>query len=207
MGREAGRFLVIEGNNGAGKSAIATEISSRTGCTYLHFPPEFGTFRDQVRLDASVGAEARLAYYLGATLHLAELVDAARRMGMVVCDRYLAAPLSLLIADGMLPEQQILELSGPFERFLPFPDLTVLLTVRYQKAVERIQERRSSDRAHTPVEERILSSRDFFLRREAALRRQSIRLGPVVEIDTTDRGLDETVLKVEALLADAALGR
>ena len=60
----------------------------------------------------------RLAYYLAATLHLSDLVRAQLTQSHVICDRYLASPLSLMIAESAIEETEARRLMEPFESYL-----------------------------------------------------------------------------------------
>ena len=108
------KFLVIEGCNGVGKSTIAEYLSERAGASSFHYPPEFVSFRRDVQLDESSAPLPRLAYYLAATLHLSDLVRAQLEQSHVICDRYLASPLSLMIAESAIEETEARRLIEPF---------------------------------------------------------------------------------------------
>src|SRR5213079_3295163 len=135
------RFLVIEGCNGVGKSTIVEYLSTRLGASTFHYPPEFVSFRGKVHLDESVAPLPRLIYYLAATLHLSDLVRAQLKQSHVICDRYLASPLSLMIAESAIEETEAHRLSEPFESYLCIPDLTLLVTAEHAVASARIHNR------------------------------------------------------------------
>src|ERR1700744_3412006 len=109
------KFLVIEGCNGVGKTTIVEFLRSRTGASSFHYPPEFIRFRREVHLDESLAPLPRLAYYLAATLHLSGLVRDQLKRTHVICDRYLASPLSLMIAQSAIEDTEAWHLIGPFE--------------------------------------------------------------------------------------------
>ena len=195
------KFLVIEGCNGVGKSTIAKYVSDRTGASTFHYPPEFVSFRRDVRLDECLAPLPRLAYYLAATLHLSDLVRAQLKRGHVVCDRYLASPVSLMIGESAIEETEARHLTEPFESYLCMPDLILLLTAEYAVTSARIHKRSLESGMLTPVARRMLESEEFFHRREDACRRMSMRLGPVVELDTTNLSSEEMCNSVWSLLA------
>jgi len=195
------RFLVIEGCNGVGKSTITEYLCGRLGATAFHYPPEFVSFRAKVHLDESVATLPRLVYYLAATLHLSDLVRAQLTRSHVVCDRYLASPISLMIGESAIEETKA---SGLMESFLPYlcmPDLTLLLTAEHATASARINSRSRESGKLTPVARRILESEEFFLKRQDASRRWAMRLGPVVELDTTKLSAEEMCNSAWSLLA------
>jgi thymidylate kinase len=177
------RFIVVSGCNGVGKSTVAQTLSDRLGAVVFHYPVEFVAFREEVALDTEVAALPRLLYYLGATLHLSDLVRQQLDRSDVICDRYLESPLSLLLAESSFIETDLDRICAPFEPYLCVPNLTLFLTADYETACHRIRER--LPRRRTRVEQLVLESRDFFDRRERALRHQARKRGPVVELDTT----------------------
>src|SRR5919109_3623898 len=185
------KFLVIEGCNGVGKSTITEYLSARVGASTFHYPPEFVSFRRDVRLDECLAPFPRLAYYLAATLHLSDLVRAQLKQSHVICDRYLASPLSLMIGESAIEESEARHLTEPFESYLCMPDLILLVTAKYAVASARIHKRSLESGMLTPVARRMLESEEFFHRRENACRRTSMRLGPVVELDTTTLSSEE----------------
>jgi dTMP kinase len=199
-GAAAPRLIVIEGVNGVGKSTTARHLADRLGAALFHYFPEFNRFRQEMGLDVRVAALPRLMYYLGAALHLSDLVRARLAHGHVVCDRYLASPLSLLIAEGALDDNEVCRLSGPFEGYVCAPHLTLLLTADHPTASARLRARTAGTEAMTPVERRVLESAEFFHKREAALRRHAGRLGSLVELDTTGLSADAMCRSARALV-------
>lgn len=199
--RSQSKFLVIEGCNGVGKSTIAEYLSVRTRASTFHYPPEFVSFRRDVHLDECLAPLPRFAYYLAATLHLSDLVRAQLKQSHVVCDRYLASPLSLMIGESAIEEAEARHLMAPFESYLCKPDVTLLLTAEHAVASARIHKRSLKSGMLTPVGRRMLQSKEFFHRRENACRRMSIRLGPVVELDTTNLSSEEMCNSAWSLLA------
>ena len=195
------RFLVVEGCNGVGKSTIVEHLSTRLDASTFHYPPEFVSFRGKVHLDESVAPLPRLIYYLGATLHLSDLVRAQLKQGHVVCDRYLASPLSLMIAESAIEETEARHLTEPFESYLCVPDLILLLTAEHAAASARIYNRSLKSGMLTPVARRMLESEEFFHKRENACRRLAMRLGPLVELDTTNLSPEEMCNSAWSLVA------
>ncbi len=195
------KFLVIEGCNGVGKSTIAEYLSARAGASSFHYPPEFVSFRRDVHLDECLAPLPRLAYYLAATLHLSDLVRAQLTQSHVICDRYLASPLSLMIGESAIEETEARRLTEPFESYLCMPDLTLLLTAEHAVASARIHNRSLKSGMLTPVARRMLESEEFFHKRENACRRLAMRLGPVVELDTTNLSPEEMCNSAWSLLA------
>src|SRR6266849_5567551 len=185
------KFLVIEGCNGVGKSTITEYLSARAGASTFHYPPEFVSFRRDAQLDERLAPLPRLAYYLAATLHLSDLVRAQLKQSHVVCDRYLASPLSLMIAEAAIQETEARDLIQPFLSYLCMPDLTLLLTAEHAAAGARINKRSRESGKLTPVARMVLESKEFFYKRQEASRRWAMSLGPVLELDTTNLSPEE----------------
>ncbi|PYK24174.1 MAG: hypothetical protein DME59_14625 [Verrucomicrobia bacterium] len=195
------RFLVIEGCNGVGKSTIVEYLCARVGASSFHYPPTFVSFRREVHLDESVAPLPRLAYYLAATLHLSDLVRAQLKQSHVICDRYLASPLSLMIGESAMEETDARRLLEPFLFYLCMPDLTLLLTAEHAVASARINKRSLESGKLTPVGRRMLESKELFYKRQDASRRWAMRLGPVVELNTTNLSPEEMHNSAWSLLA------
>ena len=195
------KFLVIEGCNGVGKSTITEYLIARTGASSFHYPPEFVSFRRDAHLDQSVAPLPRLVYYLAATLHLSDLVRAQLTMSHVICDRYLASPLSLMIGDSAIEETDAHRLTEPFASYLCVPDLTVMVTTDHAIASARIHKRALKSGLLTPVAQRMIESKEFFQKREDACRRLATKLGPVVELNTSDLSPEEMHHSAWSMLA------
>jgi thymidylate kinase len=183
---------VLEGTNGVGKSSVAADLARRLQAVLFHFPPAFVQFREDVGLDADVAPIPRLVYYLGGILHLSSLVNEAIVAGPVVCDRYAASPLGAVIADGEPPEHEIRSLFAHFESQVVRPDLTILLRCDHATARHRLQTRHRQDGSLHVLHQRALDSAEYFHQTHEAIRRQVYRMGPVAEIDTTGRTVEET---------------
>lgn len=195
------KFLVIEGCNGVGKSTITEYLIARTGASSFHYPPEFVSFRRDAHLDQSVAPLPRLVYYLAATLHLSDLVRAQLTMSHVICDRYLASPLSLMIGDSAIEETDAHRLTEPFASYLCVPDLTLMVTADHAIASARIHNRALKSGLLTPIAQRMIESKEFFQKREDACRRLATKLGPVVELNTSDLSPEEMHHSAWSMLA------
>jgi thymidylate kinase len=191
-GRTGGPLVVLEGTNAVGKTSVASDLAARLQAQVFHFPPAFVTFREEVGLDESVAPIPRLVYYFGGILHLSSLVREAMAVGPVVCDRYAASPLGAVIADGEPPEEEVLSLYSVFEPYIARPGLTILLRCDHASAQARLETRSSRDGALHVLHRRSLVSAAYFRRTHEAIRRQVYRMGPVVELDTSGRTVEET---------------
>jgi thymidylate kinase len=194
------KFVVIEGCNGVGKSTITEYLSARVGASTFHYPSEFVSFRREVHLDECVAPLPRLAYYIAATLHLSDLVRAQLKQSHVICDRYLASPLSLMIGESAIEENQARRLVEPFGSYLCMPDVTLLLTAKHAVACARIHSRSVVSGKLTPVARRMVESEETFCKRENTCRRLLMSPGPVVELDTTNLSPEEMCNSAWSLL-------
>jgi thymidylate kinase len=196
------KFVVIEGCNGVGKSTIVKYLKARTGAATFHYPPEFVRFRRESNLD-ELAPLPRLSYYLAATLHLSDLVRAQLEQSHVICDRYLASPVSLMIAESAIEEEEARRWVEPSISDLCRPDLTLLLTAEHTAATARINKRSLRSGVLTPVARRMRESPELFHRREMISRRFAMTLGPIVELDTTLLSPEEMCNSAWSLLAPA----
>jgi thymidylate kinase len=197
----ATRFLVVEGCNGVGKSTVVKYLSDRVGASTFHYPPEFVSFRRHLRLDECLAPLPRLTYYLAATLHLSDLVRAQLKKSHVICDRYLASPLSLMLAESAVEEAEASRVVEPFASYLLRPDMTLLMTAGHAVACARIHNRSGNSGKLTPVAQKIIESESFFQQRQNVSRQVAMRLGPVVELDTTRLSPEEMCHSAWSLLA------
>ena len=194
------RLIVLEGNNGVGKSTIASHLGEWMDAALFHFPDEFRRFRSEVGMDSRVPPMANLLYHLGATLHLSQLVREQLATRHVVCDRYLPGPLSLLTARGAFSDAELERLTATVEGELRRPDLTILVRADHAEVCARIQDRASRTAAPLRTAERwVIDSEEHFARREESLRHHSSRIGPLIEIDTTRLSPTDAGLAAEAL--------
>jgi thymidylate kinase len=195
--------VVVEGNNGVGKSSAAAYIGARLRARLHHYLPAFVRFREESELDVAVAPVPRLVFYLAATLDLSDVVRDELPRGHVVCDRYLSGPLSLFAAKAWLGNEEVCRICAPFEPRLCRPDLTLLVTADHARACERIRARAGGREPRSVVERWTLDSPEFFVRRESSLRHHAARIGPVVEMDTTDLAIDDAGRAAWRLIASA----
>src|SRR5204862_386070 len=144
------------------------------------------------RLIASDSLEKGDVFFLQAP----ELIEAARN---------LPAPLPPdLIAK--VKNRRRAYLIEPFLSYLCMPDLTVLLTAEHAAAGARINKRSRESGKLTPVARMVLESKEFFHKRQDASRRWAMRLGPVVELDTTNLSPEEMCNSAWSLLTPKLTG-
>jgi thymidylate kinase len=196
-----GRLVVIEGNNGVGKSAVAAFLAGRLNAATFHFTEAFRRFRLEAAIDRGMAALPRFSYYLSATIELSCLVREELEWRDVVCDRYLPAPLSILVADQAMTYEEALSLTERFEPHLVRPDAILLLTADHATASARLRSRIGPGTPENPIHGQTLESAPFFRRRESILRREGRRIAPLVELDTNGLTPGETLERAWALLS------
>jgi dTMP kinase len=147
-GTDSGRFIVLEGGEGAGKSTMARRlgeaIESRGHEVVLTFEPGATTIGQglrQVLLDRanthlSPRTEA-LLYAADRAQHVAEIVRPAMERGaVVISDRYVDSSIAYQAGGRGLPEHEVRRLSRWATSGL-VPDLVIVLDVDPEEGLRR----------------------------------------------------------------------
>lgn len=179
-GPRAGRFVVVEGLDGVGKSTVARELACALGALHLATPDD--ELREARRLLEPLldgHANARMLWYAATVMRVSDRVRAARAAGRaIVVDRYI---LSTLVYGELRGAD--LQLADVVAR-LVVPDATIYLHATRACRAARLQGRQdnSCEDARTLVEE-------ADVRLDAAYRRHGARplAGRFIPIDTTNR--------------------
>lgn len=153
----SGRFITLEGGEGAGKSSCqqaAVEVLRGAGLPVLETREPGGTALSealrQLLLDPAMGrVEARaelLMVFAARSQHLQESIRPALAAGTwVVCDRFTDASFAYQGGGRGLPEEAIGWLEAFVQQGLQ-PDLTLLLDVAPELGLERATGNRTADR-------------------------------------------------------------
>lgn len=144
-----GLFIVFEGIDGSGKSEncerAAAYLSEKTRkSVFLTREPSDGTAGKKIRRmlktdhDPAANAEKYLQLYAKDRKdHLKrEIVPALKRGETVVCDRYKLSTMAFQQVQGIAPEK-----IEKMHRGMPAPDLTIVLDLPAEKALERTERR------------------------------------------------------------------
>ncbi|MCX4584699.1 thymidylate kinase [Streptomyces sp. NBC_01481] len=137
-----GKFAVLEGVSGIGKSTLAAILGERMGAATLHTLPEPLT-----SLSAAVNSLLRplpqLAFYVSGLLHASDLVRASAAGDHVVADRYVSSVIACHAAVNAVAMDQVEGMLAPFRPYLVQPDRTFYL--RASEGVLRDRLRQKSD--------------------------------------------------------------
>ncbi len=214
-----GKFLVLDGPDGAGKSTIAKRVAQRlcsAGLTVQDCRDPGGTcIGDRIRgvlldhdlSDMAVGCEVLLFMASRAQL-LHEVIHPALKAGNVVlCDRFVSSTVAYQGACGARPED-ILDLARHAIGDT-WPDLTIVLDVRPDVGFDRISRDRTPPGA--AAGEGLLDgmerrSRDFHETVRANFLELPAQYPTPVEIVDASVSLDEVVDAVLACLDRFARG-
>lgn len=199
-----GRFITIEGGEGAGKSTMMERVAgwletcgARVVCTREPGGTELAEKLRDILLDrnnSGLSSQAELLLlFASRAQHLAELIRPALARGeTVLCDRFTDATWAYQGGGRGLPAEEIATLERLVHGDLQ-PDLTLLLDLPVSEGLARASRRGASDR----FEE---ESVKFFERvRETYLRRAAENPGRFEVIDAAP-GIDTVWAQVERVL-------
>ncbi|MFI9584066.1 dTMP kinase [Streptomyces sp. NPDC052236] len=121
-----GRFYVLEGVSGIGKSTLATLLAEWLGAATLHTLPEPLTSLS-TDVNSALRPLPQFAFYLSGLLHASDLVRAGLRGGPVVADRYMSSVVACHAAANGVALDQARGLLEPFTPYLIRPHRTFYL--------------------------------------------------------------------------------
>jgi dTMP kinase len=152
-----GKFITIEGGEGAGKSTMMQRVAAWLGAhghrvvqTREPGGTELAEKLRAILLDKNtvgLGGQAELLLVFAARAqHLAELIRPALRRGeTVLCDRFTDATWAYQGGGRGLPREEIATLERLVHGDLQ-PDLTLLLDVPVEQGLQRASRRSATDR-------------------------------------------------------------
>ena len=198
---ERGRFLVIDGVDGCGKSTQAGLLAERPDALHLREPGSTAV-GERVRAllldrDLTMGAEVETLLFASARRQmLNELVEPALAGGRdVVCERFHPSTFAYQAVAGGLDPDAVLELLRTWAG-TPEPDLLVVLETSVDRAAERRGE--ATDR----IEDKGLR----FQRRVAEGYRLYAELDARVRVVDGSRTVEEVAAEIAELVDGLATG-
>lgn len=201
-----GRFITIEGGEGAGKSTMIDRVAEwleASGCRVVRTREPGGTelaeklrkiLLDKDNVSLSSKAELMLVFAARAQ-HLTERIRPALMRGeTVLCDRFTDATWAYQGGGRKLPRQDIATLENLVHGDLQ-PDLTLLLDLPVKQGMRRASDRGQADRFEQ-------ESFEFFERvREAYLERARSAPQRFAVIDAS-RNVEEVWSQIETVLQE-----
>lgn len=173
-----GKFITIEGGEGAGKSTMMQRVAAWLGAhghrvvqTREPGGTELAEKLRAILLDKNtvgLGGQAELLLLFAARAqHLAELIRPALRRGeTVLCDRFTDATWAYQGGGRGLPREEIATLERLVHGDLQ-PDLTLLLDVPVEQGLQRASRRSATDRFEKESAEFFGRVRQVYLDRAA----------------------------------------
>jgi dTMP kinase len=146
-----GRFLILDGVDGCGKTTQAGLLATRLGALHLREPgsTSVGEKLRELLLDpeVSMGAGCETLLFAAARRQmLEEIVEPALATGKdVVCERYHSSTFAYQAVAGDLGEQEVLGLLRHWAG-APTPECVVILELDVDQAAARRAERGAEDR-------------------------------------------------------------
>ncbi|MFI2078108.1 dTMP kinase [Streptomyces triculaminicus] len=153
--RSRGRFIVLEGVSGVGKTTIKDLLADRMAASSLHTLP-------RPHSDWSPTVNARLqplpqfAFYLSGLLHASDTIRIYHRHSPVVADRYVSSVLACHAAVHGIALEDVQRMLQPFRPYLETPDHTFYLRCSEASLRQRLAAKEHSG-ALTPDDAELFS--------------------------------------------------
>lgn len=197
----AGKFITVEGIDGAGKSThlawIAQQLDARGIAVVVTREPGGTPLGEQLRelllrQPMHIDTEA-LLMFAARREHLAQvIVPALERGAWVLCDRFTDSSFAFQGGGRQMPESRLEVLEGWVQDGLQ-PDLTLLFDVPLEVAQARMSGGRVLDRFEQEKQE-------FHARVRAAYLRRAERYPARIKVIDSSRSVAETRQRLAAIL-------
>jgi dTMP kinase len=210
MATERGRFITLEGVEGAGKSTqlalLVDWLRQREIDPLVTREPGGTPLAEQIRallLDSTstaIATDAELLLVFAARAdHLAHCIEPALAAGRwVVCDRFTDATYAYQGGGRQVDQDRIAALERFVQRGL-VPDLTLLFDLPVATGLARAAARSALDRFER-------ENAAFFERVQAAYRQAAARSPDRVQVIAADRPVEEVAADVRARVSAALFG-
>jgi dTMP kinase len=195
----AGRYVVIEGISGSGKSTITALLARRLGCIHFHTVP--APVSDlQPYINSRARAFPQLAFYLAGALHASDLARRALQTGHAVADRYINSVIANHAAVHGLDNDTVAATIAPFTGYLAVPDLTVYLHTYPGELTRRMRAKPDL----TQSDEDLLTDYELLERLQNHYDQIAAADPTAYHLDTDDRSPGELASHIAALIPQPA---
>jgi dTMP kinase len=200
----AGKFIVIDGPDGAGKSTqikLLTDFLSRRGITPTVCRDPGGTaIGDKIRailLDNAhdeMAVECELMLYMASRSQLVKQIikPALQKKACVLCDRYVSATIAYQGAGGV-DAQTVMSVAKAAVRNC-WPDLTVILDIPPQAGLARAASVGAADRVEVKSLEFHSRVRESFLQQAKACPAKFAIVDAIAQVDEVQARLQAAIL-------------
>ncbi len=183
----SGDFIVIEGPDGAGSTTHSKKLAEELDGFYTNEPTQGKTgqkVKEMIEKDDHSAEAIALAFTADRMVHVEEeVLPALERGEKVVCDRYYH---STLVYESVMGAD--FDWLKDINRYVPEPDVTVVLDVSAEEGMSRI-EKRGSD-------ENIFENLSFQEKVVLSYRELQDRLDERIELVDASRPMDEVFEEV-----------
>ncbi|HEU0200684.1 MAG TPA: dTMP kinase [Burkholderiaceae bacterium] len=196
-----GRFITLEGIDGAGKSTQAQFVADRlraSGADLVVTREPGGTrlgeaLRELILHQPMAASTETLLLFAARAEHLAAVIEPALSAGRwVLCDRFTDATFAYQAGGRGVPAERIEALEQWLHPDLQ-PDLTLLFDVAPAVAAARVAGARTRDRFETEQRDFFTRVRDAYLERARRCAHRFVIVNGALPADDVRRFLDDTL--------------
>lgn len=206
MAQTTGKFITLEGGEGAGKTTCMSHVRDRlsgAGISFVQTREPGGTplaekirnlLLDKENTDIRPDTELLLMFAARAQ-HLEELIRPALQRGQwVLCDRFTDATHAYQGGGRGIPQQRITDLEHWTQKGLK-PDLTLLLDLPIETGLERAGQRSTPDRFES-------ESMRFMQKTREAYQQIADDEPQRVKVIDASRPLEQVLAQIDAVMDD-----
>ena len=143
-------FVVIEGDNGTGKTTVSHILNSQYGFEFITEHQKILELEQQAKRFATGSAE-RFEAFLD---YNSVCGRQAKKYDKALLARYWISTVSAAYADGLLDINETLEKADMLMETMVIPDFIFMLKCGFEKRIERIDKRAAADGSDDRTDER-----------------------------------------------------